>query len=211
MLGLRKQRPYSGDYSYQLDHMQHLPERGIILDVGSGANPFPKATILSDRFLEITAHRREEICLDHRPFMIFDIHHIPFKKKSIDYVYCSHVLEHVDNPEQACAELMRVGKAGFIETPTLMRDALFSWAKELNHKWYLVQFGNRLIFFEYDERRQQGVRSTQWREAILSAEYHPNQDLFYPNQDLFSTILEWNHRFDVTVFRLDQPEPTSLP
>jgi SAM-dependent methyltransferase len=186
--------------------MHHVPDHGIILDIGSGHNPFPRATILSDRFLEITSHRREEIVLDGRPFVILDIHHLPFKTKSIDYIYCSHVIEHVDNPEQACTELMRVGKAGYIEAPTLMKDALFSWAKELTHRWYLVQFGNRLVFFEYDERRWQGVRSTKWCEAILSSYYHPNQDLFYPNQDLFNTVLEWTDRFDVTVFRLDQAQ-----
>jgi len=203
-LGLRKRRPYSTDYSYQKDFMHYVPENGIILDLASGHNPFPKATILSDRFLEITCHRREEIVLDQRPFLILNIHHLPFKSKSIDYIYCSHVIEHVDNPELACCELMRVGKAGYIEAPTLMKDALFSWAKDMNHKWHIVQFENRLIFFEYDERRSHGVRSSKWERDILSPYYNPNQDLFYPNQDLFNTVLEWKDRFEVTVFRLSQ-------
>lgn len=210
MLARRQPRPYPNDYSYQSDYMHHVPEHGIILDISSGHNPFPRATILSDRFLEISVHRREEIVRDERPFVLLDIHHLPFRSKSIDYIYCSHVLEHVNDPLQGCAELMRVGKAGYIETPTLMKDALFSWAKEIGHKWYIVQFGNRLVFFEYDERRQQGVRSTKWREAILNSYYHSNQDFFYPNQDLFNTVLEWTDRFDVTVFRLDQGQPASL-
>jgi len=198
-----KPRPYCNAYSaYQGSHMHLVPEQGIILDLASGHNPFPKATILSDRFLEITAHRREELVRDKRPFLLLDVHHLPFKDKTIDYIYCSHVLEHVDDPEQACAELVRVGKAGYIETPTLMKDALFGWAKSLNHKWYTVQFNNGLVFFEYDERRQQGVRTTTWQRQILSPYYHPNQDLFYPNQDIFNSILEWQDRFDVKVYRL---------
>jgi SAM-dependent methyltransferase len=208
--GLSKRRPYANDYAYQSAYMKHVPENGIILDLASGHNPFPKATILSDRYLEITKHRRQEITLDHRPFVILDLHHLPFKAKSIDYIYCSHVIEHVENPEQACSELMRVGKAGYIETPTLMKDALFSWAKDLGHKWYLVGFGNRLVFFEYDRRRVEGVRSTIWERTVLGDYYHPNQDLFYPNQDLFNTIFEWQERFDITVFRLAQPQPISL-
>lgn len=210
VFGLRKRRPYSNDYSYQLDYMHNVPDNGIILDIASGHFPFPKATILSDRFIETTSHRRDEILMDDRPFVLLDIHHLPFKKKSIDYIYCSHVIEHVDVPEQACAELMRVGKAGYIEAPTLTRDALFSWAKELSHKWYLVQFGNRLIFFEYDEGRLHGIRSRKWRDAIQDPYYHPYQDLFYPNQGLFGTILEWTDSFDVTVFRLNRKEPMSL-
>jgi SAM-dependent methyltransferase len=200
----RKIRPYPNDYSYQSNYMRHVPDHGIILDIGGGHNPFPKATILSERFLEITAHRREELVRDERPFVILDIHNLPFKSKSIAYIYCSHVMEHLDDPEQACAELIRVGRAGYIESPTLMKDALFSWAKELNHRWHIVQHGNRLVFFEYDQRRLEGIRSTKWQETILSPYYYSNQDLFYPNQDLFNTILEWVDRFDVVVFRLDR-------
>ena len=107
---IRKQCPYSNNYSYQSNYMHHVPEQGIVLDIASGHNPFPKATILSRSFLEITAHRREEIVLDHRPFVMLDIHHLPFVDKSIDYIYCSHVIEHVEDPLQACSEMMRVGK-----------------------------------------------------------------------------------------------------
>ncbi len=210
-LGLLKRRPYPNDYAYQSAYMRHVPEKGVILDLASGHNPFPKATILSDRYLEITAHRRQEITLDGRPFVMLDIHHLPFRSKSADYIYCSHVIEHVDDPELVCRELMRVGKAGYIETPTLMKDALFAWAKDLSHKWYLVQFGNRLVFFEYDRRRIEGVRSSIWERTVLSDYHHPNQDLFYPNQDLFNTVLEWQDHFDVTIFRLNQPQPISLP
>jgi SAM-dependent methyltransferase len=202
----RKRRPYSNDYAYQAQHMLHVPDQGIILDIASGHNPFPRATILSDRFLEITAHRKEEIILDHRPFVILDMHHLPFKSKTIDYIYCSHVIEHADNPEQVCAELMRVGKSGYIEAPTFMKDALFGWAAETRHKWYVVQFENGLVFFEYDKHRWQGVKSPYWRRAVLSSYYHPLQDLFYPNQYLFNSILEWKDRFDVTVFRLNRTE-----
>jgi len=209
-LGLRKKRPYPLGYAYQSRYMRHVPEHGIILDVGSGHNPFPKATILSDRFFERTTHRREDIVLDNRPFLILDIHHLPFKDKSLDYIYCSHVIEHTDTPDQVCNEFMRAGKAGYIETPTLMKDMLFSWAKEMGHKWYLVAFGRRLIFFEYDLRRQEGLHTLQWQRSILNQYYHPNQDIFFPNQDVFNTIFEWIGHFDVTVFRLAQSAPTEL-
>lgn len=199
---LGQRRPYRNDYSYQKDFIHSLPKDGIVLDLASGHNPWPHATILSDRFLEITDHRREEIVLDGRPFVVLDIHHLPFRSKSIDYIYCSHVIEHADDPEQGCRELMRAGKAGYIEAPTLMKDALFSWAKEMKHQWYIVQIGNHLVFFEYDERRATGVRSPKWANDILSPFYRPNQDLFYPNQDLFNTILEWTDRFEITVFRI---------
>jgi SAM-dependent methyltransferase len=205
-----KQRPYPLDYSYQSKFISKVPTDGVILDIASGHNPFPRATILSDRYLEITQHRHEEIVFDQRPFVMLDIHHLPFAEKSIDYIYCSHVIEHTEDPMRACSEMMRVGKAGYIETPTLMKDSLFSWAHELGHKWHVVRMGNRLVFFEYDERRQLGVRSSYWTEAVLSEQYHPLQDLFYPNQDIFNTYIEWTDKFNVTVFYLDRSLPVHL-
>ena len=90
--------------------------------------------------------------------MVCDIQQLPFPDQRFDYVICAHVLEHVKGPISACRELQRVGKAGFIETPTLMKDALFSWAKGM-HKWHLVAMRDHLFFFEYDERRAEGIRA----------------------------------------------------
>ncbi len=201
-LGLRKRRPYSLGYEYQPPLMPHLPAGGVILDIACGGNPLPQATLLSDLHMGPSPHRTVPLARDQRPFIVLDIHHLPFKDKSIDYVYCSHVLEHVADPELACREIMRVAKAGYIETPTLMKDALFAWAGMIHHRWHVTRIGTRLVFFEYDERRRQGVRTTQWRDAVLGEFHHPDQDLFFPNQDLFNTCLEWKTGFEVTVFRL---------
>ena len=41
---------------------------------------------------------------------------------------------------------MRVGKRGYLETPSLMTDALFSWAQGM-HRWYTVVIARRIVFF----------------------------------------------------------------
>jgi len=41
---------------------------------------------------------------------------LPFADKEFDYVICNQVLEHSDDPAQFLREVMRVGKAGYIET-----------------------------------------------------------------------------------------------
>ena len=53
---------------------------------------------------------------------------LPFRDTTFDFVYCSQVLECVKNPLAACREIMRVGKRGYIETPTLGKDTLFTWS-----------------------------------------------------------------------------------
>ncbi|MFR0894986.1 MAG: methyltransferase domain-containing protein [Alistipes onderdonkii] len=48
-----------------------------------------------------------------------------FADKEFDYVICNQVLEHSDDPAQFLREVTRVGKARFIETPSLLGEWLF--------------------------------------------------------------------------------------
>lgn len=42
----------------------------------------------------------------------------PFADKSVDFVICSHTLEDLRDPLWVCAEMMRIGKAGYLEVPS---------------------------------------------------------------------------------------------
>jgi len=91
----------------------------IVLDVGSGDNPHPRSDVLLDR-LTGSEHRSGTPMLIDRPAVIGDATKLPFKDKSFDFVIASHILEHMPNPEIFIAELQRVGKAGYIETPNFI-------------------------------------------------------------------------------------------
>jgi SAM-dependent methyltransferase len=191
-------------YAYQQLYIRHHFEPGErILDIGSGGDPFPYATVIADRYLEPTHHRAAAFQRGAKPTVVCDVEHLPFQDKALDYVVCSHVLEHIDDPLRACTELQRVSKAGFIETPTLMKDALFAWAKGM-HRWHILSMKDHLFFFEYDDRRAEGIRGRAWRDLILEQHgYHPLQEAFNGNQDLFNTMLEWQDTFRVTVIHMD--------
>ncbi len=47
---------------------------------------------------------------------------LPFADNSFDFVYCRHVLEDLFDPFRLCAEMARVGRAGYIETPSPMAE-----------------------------------------------------------------------------------------
>jgi ubiquinone/menaquinone biosynthesis C-methylase UbiE len=173
-----------------------------VLDVGCGDNPFPYATHLVDLLPEPSKHRARELDTAGKPLVVADIHALPFPDKSFDFVYCSHLLEHVDDPITACGELMRVGKRGYIETPTGGKDALFAWVGEM-HKWQVVAIGNRLCFFEYSERQRTGIRSKAWYDVISSQWFYPLQEAFAESQDVFNVMFPWRDSFGVAVFRLD--------
>lgn len=191
-------------YAYQQRHVDFAIAPGArVLDVGSGGDPFPSATVLLDRFTGPTRHRHAPLIRDGREFVEGDITAMPFAGQEFDFVYCAHVLEHVDDPLAACREMMRVGKRGYIETPTLGKDMLFAWNVPDMHKWHVVASTRRLCFFELTPRQQAGIRSKEWQKLIFGPWQHPLQDAYFDNADLFNVMFLWNEPFDVHVFRND--------
>lgn len=172
-----------------------------VLDIGSGPAPFPYATVLCERFLDETVHRRGEIRTGGRPIVQGDIHQLPFQDKSFDFVYTSHVLEHVEDPIKACRELMRVARRGYLETPNFMKDMLFCQAKGMHHRWHTVAVKDTVFFFEYRPREIEGVRDLTWLKLMWSPFYHPLQEMFIRNQDIFNTMFLWTDTFKVQVVR----------
>lgn len=97
---------------------------------------------------------------------------------------------------------MRVGKRGYIETPTQGKDILFAWARNIQ-KWHVVAIGNNLCFFEYSNRQLAGINSTVWRDLIFDKWQHPMQDAFWDNQDVFNVMFQWTDRLSASAFYLD--------
>jgi len=102
-----------------------LPIRGngLVLDLGSGGNPYPRADVLLDR-LGGAEHRSGVAMKIDRLAILGDATKLPFKDKSFDFVIASHVFEHMPNPEIFLQEMQRVGKAGYIETPNILCERL---------------------------------------------------------------------------------------
>ena len=92
----------------------------LVLEVGSGGNPYWRANVLCDALWE-TSQRHFAKLIRDRPTVLAFTENLPFKDDSFDFVIASHVLEHSEDPGQFLEEIQRVGKAGYIEVP----DALF--------------------------------------------------------------------------------------
>lgn len=95
----------------------------LVLDVGSGGNPYPRSDVLLDR-LGGAEHRSGVAMKIDRMAIIGDATKLPFKDKSFDFIIASHILEHMPNPEIFLKEMQRVGKAGYIETPNFLCERL---------------------------------------------------------------------------------------
>ena len=82
--------------------LQELPADGIILDVGAGGRQIAP----------------QVIGVDFIPYentgVLSDVHHLAFADESVDAVFCTGTLEHVENPLQAMKGIFRVLKPGGI-------------------------------------------------------------------------------------------------
>lgn len=119
--------------------------RDLVLDLGSGSSPNLRANVLCDKFVSDGTDRLGAP-LAHpaeRPFIIGDAHSLPFKDHAFDCVVCSHLLEHVADPARVLAELQRVARRGYIETPSRVAEKMHSLPI---HKWLVGVEGETLVF-----------------------------------------------------------------
>lgn len=188
--------------TYQKDRVAFEIKRGDkVLDIGSGSYPFPYATHLADLYEGDTTHRVEPLLKQGLPFEKCDIERLPYRSREFDFVYCSHVLEHVKDPGRACEEIMRVGRRGYIETPTRLSDIMLNFTRlKDHHRWHVNLLKNSLIFMEWSphERRDTGVNEFY---CMLHSKYkNPFQTLVREQRDLFVNMLLWEEKFYYYVF-----------
>ena len=189
-------------YSYQKDYVNFGIKGGEkVLDIGSGADPFPLATHLADLYEGETSHRAGPIVKDGRSFQLCDIEKLPYDNKEFDFVYCSHVLEHAPDPARACEEIMRIGKRGYIETPTRVSDIMFNFTRlKGHHKWHVNLLKNTLIFMEWGEKEHRDTECNDFFLMVHSKYKNPFQDLVCSHRDLFVNMFLWTETFDYYVF-----------
>lgn len=96
----------------------HTPvdAQALVLEVGSGGNPYPRANVLLDAY-EVTRERHWVPLATDRPTVLGFVENLPFRDQAFDFVIAAHVLEHSSDPVRFIAELQRVARAGYIEVP----------------------------------------------------------------------------------------------
>ena len=188
-----------------------------VLDVGCGAAPHPRATHLADRsFVDHSERFNLPIRTGGRPFFECSVEAMPFAEKEFDFVYCSHVLEHVADPAAACRELMRVGRRGYIECPR-------SWLEFVlgsnDHRWLVDHECDTLIFREKLQEEYQDLLGMRFR--ILGWFRNPKFVQYFASPGVRSVANVEFYWEDAFVFRvltrvdrsrsLGQKEPPSSP
>jgi len=180
-----------------------------ILDIGAGHNPFRGATHLLEIDVGEGYQRgwNKVFVPGGAKLIVGDVQDLPFRPGSFDFVYASHVLEHVDRPSDACREIRRVAPAGYIETPGPFLEqglALASAASpgEGFHKWMVFSPREGLLVFE--PKTAETVRDfCSCPDGAFLMAFYASVD-FARAQHCFrreakTTIFHWKGAFDVEV------------
>lgn len=103
----------------------HCPvdQDALVLEVGSGGNPYFRANVLLDAF-EVTRQRHWAPLVADRPTVLGAVERLPFRDNAFDFVIASHVLEHSTDPGAFLSELQRVARSGYIEVPDAFMERL---------------------------------------------------------------------------------------
>lgn len=137
--------PISHVWDYLL---RTIPKDAKVLDIGPGTVPFPRADTVVD-FQDTFGIPKEKLVLCD-----LASEPLPFDDKSFDYIYCRHVLEDMVTPFPLCAEMSRVGKAGYIETPSPLAELTRGidggspyYKGYHHHRWIIWSDNNGVLSF----------------------------------------------------------------
>ena len=178
-----------------------------VLEIGPGHNPFAGVTHLLERNIADGRERGGNPLMvpTAAKLIVGEATVLPFVTACFDFVYASHVLEHVEDPAAACQEIMRVGKAGYIETPSPFLEQGLALKDESSpdhwfHRWFVFSPSPGRLVFEpksvEDVRRFCSCSDGQFlREFYASLDFRQAQHFFRRSSK--TTVFYWKTSFEV--------------
>ena len=162
----------------------------FVLEIGSGHNPKARSDVLCDKFIGDDEQRGGAIVTD-RSMVEADGQFLPFADATFDYVICSHVLEHVEDPAQLITELERVARRGYIETPSEIGERIYGWHY---HNWVVNLVDGCLMLRKNEKNSQFGqlfhrlaVTDKHWKRFHIT------------HHTLFLVQYEWENEIDYKI------------
>ena len=110
-----------------------------ILDIGCNRDAVTYAQTVAD-IQNLSDFYKEK----DKKFVLIENKDLPFEDNQFDFVYASHVIEHVEDVSHFIKELQRISKLGYIELPSMLEDNIILSENNIkDHKW----------FFQFDDVR----------------------------------------------------------
>lgn len=187
----------------------HTPvdPQALVLEVGSGGNPYPRANVLLDAY-EATRERHWVPLATDRPTVLGFVENLPFKDLAFDFVIAAHVLEHSTDPAKFLSELQRVAKAGYIEVPDSFMERINPY---MDHRLEITCRNGKLVI-----RKKIGWRHDPEVVELYEDRVKPvlTRDLIPRHPFHFHVRYYWNSRIDYEIVNPDAdatwPAPASV-
>jgi uncharacterized protein YbaR (Trm112 family) len=184
-------------------HRPRPPRTGLVLEVGGGQDPHPRANVVVDKYVADSFERAGEAELDlSKPLVVADGHNLPFADGSFAYVIAFHVLEHATEPVRFAAELSRVARGGFVQVPTREAELTFGWPY---HPWLIDRVGESLVFSPKGDQRTplgQTFHEAFDKSPLMRAWWAANRSLWHHS-------MEWQGELSVRVEGSSEAERTA--
>ena len=121
-------------------------------------------------------------------FVLIEDKKLPFKDNQFDFIYASHVIEHVDDFEFFIRELERISSKGYIELPTRLGDNLV-YENMNDHIWW--------FYFNDDDKELIASKKNQILQPFLNVSTAKLlEDVF---RDSLVIELSWEKNIDYKI------------
>ena len=116
---------------YVLKILKENQNNWKILDIGCNIAPVEFAQTVAD-VQNFSKFYKEK----NKKFVLIKDKNLPFLNNQFDFVYASHVIEHVEDLSFFISELKRISRQGYIELPSILEDNIvLSTNSSDDHKW----------------------------------------------------------------------------
>ena len=156
---------------YVLKILKDNQNKWKILDIGCNRDAVKYAQTVAD-IQNLSEFYKDK----NKDFVLIKNKNLPFDDNQFDFIYASHVIEHVDDVSYFIKELQRISKQGYIELPSMLEDNIvLSENNILDHKWFF-QFDDVRNVLLAERKRQliepfitHGILFGSWRKNFRSS------------------------------------------
>lgn len=177
---------------------QVFTEKKLVIDIGGGLRVLKEKNNRYDKsrewvlpYLKNVDYKIMDPVPDYNPDIVGDIHALPFADSSIDAIICIAVLEHVENPMKAAAEILRSLKPGgysFVYVPFLY----YYHAEQGYYKdyWRFTEDSVRMMFKDFSQIEISPVRGAAgtWIRMSPFGRFKFVENLFYLIDKFFGKL-----------------------
>lgn len=178
---------------FKRENLQQLIKNvspSCVLDIGCSNSALDQSTHVID-YIDHSKIYPEKICI------VQDLNKnptLPFGDSTFDFVYCSHVLEHLDDPLKILKEIERVGKEGAIIVPTKLEDNLYSIDAIKDGDEYITDRYGHKWWFDYGLNATLEVSARKRVVRRLPQSENEVKSLRQQMPNLFELCIHWKEK-----------------